>query len=59
MRRSRAAGAAARAGHRRWLATRSAGLRHRAIAEAANNLKGVTPMSTTLTINPENWYYVK
>jgi peptide/nickel transport system substrate-binding protein len=29
------------------------------IAEIANNLKGVTPMSTTLTINPENWYYVK
>jgi peptide/nickel transport system substrate-binding protein len=35
MRRSRAAGAAARAGHRRWLATRSAGLRHRGIAAVA------------------------
>jgi peptide/nickel transport system substrate-binding protein len=29
------------------------------IAEVANNLKGVTAMSTTLAINPENWYYVK
>jgi peptide/nickel transport system substrate-binding protein len=29
------------------------------VAEIANNLKGVTPMSTTLTINPEDWYYVK
>jgi peptide/nickel transport system substrate-binding protein len=29
------------------------------IAEIANNLKGVNPQSTTLTINPENWYYVK
>jgi peptide/nickel transport system substrate-binding protein len=29
------------------------------IAEITNNLKGVTPMSTTLTLNPENWYYVK
>jgi peptide/nickel transport system substrate-binding protein len=29
------------------------------VAEIANNLKGVTPMSTTLTLNPENWYFVK
>jgi peptide/nickel transport system substrate-binding protein len=29
------------------------------VAEIANNLKGVNPQSTTLTINPENWYYVK
>jgi peptide/nickel transport system substrate-binding protein len=29
------------------------------IAEIANNLKGVTPESTTLDLNPENWYYVK
>jgi peptide/nickel transport system substrate-binding protein len=29
------------------------------IAEIANNLKGVTPESTTLSINPENWYFVK
>jgi len=29
------------------------------VAEIANNLKGVTPMSTTLSLNPENWYYVK
>jgi peptide/nickel transport system substrate-binding protein len=29
------------------------------IAEIANNLKGVAPMSTTLDLNPENWYYVK
>jgi peptide/nickel transport system substrate-binding protein len=35
MRRSRAAGTGARAGHRRWVATRSAGLRHRAIAAVA------------------------
>jgi hypothetical protein len=27
--------------------------------EIVNNLKGVTPVSATLTINPENWYYVK
>jgi peptide/nickel transport system substrate-binding protein len=27
--------------------------------EIANNLKGVTPMSPTLSINPENWYLVK
>jgi hypothetical protein len=24
--------------------------------EIANNLKGVTPLSPTLSINPENWY---
>jgi peptide/nickel transport system substrate-binding protein len=29
------------------------------VNEIANNLKGVTPESTTLTINPENWYFVK
>ena len=29
------------------------------LAEIANNLKGATPMSTTLSLNPENWYYVK
>jgi peptide/nickel transport system substrate-binding protein len=27
--------------------------------EVANNLKGVTPLSTTLSINPEDWYFVK
>jgi peptide/nickel transport system substrate-binding protein len=27
--------------------------------EIANNLKGVAPMSPTLSINPENWYFVK
>jgi peptide/nickel transport system substrate-binding protein len=29
------------------------------VAEIANNLKGATPESTTLSLNPENWYYVK
>jgi peptide/nickel transport system substrate-binding protein len=29
------------------------------ISEIANNLQGVNPQSTTLTLNPENWYYVK
>jgi peptide/nickel transport system substrate-binding protein len=29
------------------------------VNEIASNLKGVTPVSTTLTINPEDWYYVK
>jgi peptide/nickel transport system substrate-binding protein len=29
------------------------------LTEVANNLKGVTPQSTTLAINPENWYFVK
>jgi peptide/nickel transport system substrate-binding protein len=27
------------------------------LTEVANNLKGVTPQSPTLTINPENWYF--
>jgi peptide/nickel transport system substrate-binding protein len=27
--------------------------------EVVDNLKGVTPLSTTLSINPENWYFVK
>jgi peptide/nickel transport system substrate-binding protein len=27
--------------------------------EIADNLRGVTPMSPTLSINPENWYFVK
>jgi hypothetical protein len=27
--------------------------------EIANNLKGVAPLSPTLSINPENWYFVK
>jgi peptide/nickel transport system substrate-binding protein len=29
------------------------------VAEIADNLKGATPESTTLSLNPENWYYVK
>ena len=29
------------------------------VAEIANNLKGATPESTTLSLNPEDWYYVK
>jgi peptide/nickel transport system substrate-binding protein len=29
------------------------------ITEVANNLKGVIPQSTTLSITPENWYFVK
>jgi peptide/nickel transport system substrate-binding protein len=29
------------------------------ITEVANNLKGVIPQSSTLSINPENWYFVK
>jgi peptide/nickel transport system substrate-binding protein len=29
------------------------------ITEVANNLKGVLPQSATLSINPENWYFVK
>jgi peptide/nickel transport system substrate-binding protein len=29
------------------------------LTEVANNLEGVTPQSTTLSINPENWYFVK
>jgi hypothetical protein len=29
------------------------------LTEVANNLKGVTPQSPTLTLNPENWYFVR
>ena len=29
------------------------------LTEIANNLRGVTPQSSTLSINPENWYFVK
>jgi peptide/nickel transport system substrate-binding protein len=29
------------------------------LTEVVNNLKGVTPQSPTLTLNPENWYFVK
>ena len=29
------------------------------ITEIANNLKGVTPQSALLNINPEDWYYVR
>jgi peptide/nickel transport system substrate-binding protein len=29
------------------------------ITEVANDLKGVLPQSPTLSINPENWYFVK
>ena len=29
------------------------------VTEIADNLKGVTPQSTTLMFNPENWYFVK
>jgi peptide/nickel transport system substrate-binding protein len=29
------------------------------LTEIANNLKGVTPQSSTLSILPENWYFVK
>jgi peptide/nickel transport system substrate-binding protein len=29
------------------------------LTEVANNLKGVLPQSSTLSINPENWYFVK
>jgi peptide/nickel transport system substrate-binding protein len=29
------------------------------LTEIAGNLKGVTPQSSTLSINPENWYFVK
>jgi peptide/nickel transport system substrate-binding protein len=29
------------------------------LTEIASNLKGVTPQSSTLSINPENWYFVK
>jgi peptide/nickel transport system substrate-binding protein len=29
------------------------------LSEVANNLKGVLPQSPTLSINPEDWYFVK
>jgi peptide/nickel transport system substrate-binding protein len=29
------------------------------LTEVADNLKGVIPQSTTLSINPENWYFTK
>jgi peptide/nickel transport system substrate-binding protein len=29
------------------------------LSEIADNLKGVTPLSATGSINPENWYFVK
>jgi hypothetical protein len=29
------------------------------ISEVTDNLKGVSPQTTTLNLNPENWYYVK
>ena len=29
------------------------------LTEVADNLEGVTPQSPTLSINPENWYFVK
>jgi peptide/nickel transport system substrate-binding protein len=29
------------------------------LTEVANNLQGVSPQSPTLSINPENWYFVK
>jgi peptide/nickel transport system substrate-binding protein len=29
------------------------------LTEVANNLKGALPQSPTLSINPENWYFVK
>jgi peptide/nickel transport system substrate-binding protein len=29
------------------------------ITEVANSLKGALPQSPTLSINPENWYFVK
>jgi peptide/nickel transport system substrate-binding protein len=29
------------------------------LTEIANNLKGALPQSSTLSINPENWYFVK
>ena len=29
------------------------------LTEVANNLKGVTPQSSTLSITPETWYVVK
>ena len=29
------------------------------LTEVVNNLKGVLPQSPTLSITPENWYFVK
>jgi len=29
------------------------------LTEIARNLKGALPQSPTLSINPENWYFVK
>jgi peptide/nickel transport system substrate-binding protein len=29
------------------------------LTEIASNLKGAAPQSPTLSINPENWYFVK
>jgi len=29
------------------------------LTEIADNLKGALPQSSTLSINPENWYFVK
>jgi len=29
------------------------------LTEIAGNLRGVIPQSPTLSINPENWYFVK
>jgi len=29
------------------------------LTEVAGNLRGVTPQSPTLSITPENWYFVK
>jgi peptide/nickel transport system substrate-binding protein len=29
------------------------------LTEIVNDLKGVAPQSPTLSINPENWYFVK
>ena len=29
------------------------------LSEIVNTLRGVIPQSTTLNINPEDWYFVK
>jgi hypothetical protein len=29
------------------------------LSEINNKLRGVVPQSTTLNLNPENWYFVK
>jgi hypothetical protein len=29
------------------------------LTEIAGRLRGVTPQSPTLSVNPENWYFVK